>query len=85
LAWRAQEEYAEQIRAEEEHLREASAAKRQQKLQKEQFAQAAGRAAGVAPVKRPMKKKARSKWTAFVVWIQLSLYRFTRGMKNLFH
>jgi hypothetical protein len=85
LAWRAQEEYAEQVRAEEEHLRETSAAKRQQKLEKEQFAQRAGRAAGVAPVKRPMKKKARSKWTAFVVWIQLSLYRFTRGMKNLFH
>ena len=85
LAWRLQEEYAEQVRLEEEHIRTSSASFQRQQREM-QAAQHQVRTTGPTPSRTRTKKKAvRSKWTAFVVWFKLSLYRFTRGMKSVFH
>jgi hypothetical protein len=82
LAWRLQEEYAEQVRLEEEHMMHASSTSFHRK-QRESAAQAGARQ--TAPTQRPKRKKAvRSKWTAFVVWFKLGIYRFTRGLKSMF-
>jgi len=85
LAWRLQEEYAEQVRLEREQIR-ASSASFQRQQREMQAAQQQVRMTGPMPSRPRTKKKAvRSKWTAFVVWFKLSLYRFTRGFKSMFH
>jgi len=85
LAWRLQEEHAEQVRLEREQMR-ASSASFQRQQRELQAAQQQVRTAGPMPSRPRTKKKAvRSKWTAFVVWFKLSLYRFTRGLKSIFH
>jgi hypothetical protein len=77
LAWRLQEEYAEQVRVEEEQMRQsASSFQRQQREIVRQTAPAQSRP--------PRRKRVRSKWQAFLLWFKLGFYRFTRGIKNIF-
>jgi len=75
LAWRLQEEYAEQVRIEEEQMRQSSSSFQRQ--QREFVRQ-------TAPAQSKQKRKVRSKWQAFLLWFNLGFYRFTRGIKNIF-
>ena len=76
IAWRLQEEYAEQVRIEEEQMRQSSTSfQRQQRDFVRQTAPAHS---------RQKRKKVRSKWQAFTLWFKLACYRFTRAVRNLF-
>lgn len=76
LAWRLQEEYAEQVRLEEEQMRQSSTSFQRQQRD------------SVRPAppqqSRPRRKRVRSKWQAFLLWFKLGFYRFTRAIKNVF-
>jgi len=79
LAWRLQEEYAEQLRVEEEQMRQmrqsSSSFQRQQREHIKQTAPAQS---------RRKQKNVRSKWQAFCLWMSLAFYRFTRKVKSVF-
>lgn len=76
LAWRLQEEYAEQLRADEEAMRHSAASLQRQ--QRDYIRQ-------TAPAQtRTRKRRVRSKWQAFVLWFKLGVYRITRGVRNIF-
>lgn len=78
LAWRLQEEYAEQLRVEEEQMRQSSSSFQRQQ-QKEFVRQTAP-----AQSNRHKRKAVRSKWQAFWLWFSLGFYRFTRRVKSVF-
>jgi hypothetical protein len=79
LAWRLQEEYAEQVRLEEEQMRQSSVS--YQRQQQREFVRQTGPTRSVGNRSR---KKVRSKWQAFLLWFNLGFYRFTRGVRNVF-
>jgi len=79
LAWRLQEEYAEQVRLEEEQMRQTSE-RRYQRAQQREFV----RQTGPAQSRNKGRKKVKSKWQAFLLWFKLGFYRFTRGVRNVF-
>jgi hypothetical protein len=70
IAWRLQEEYAEQVRVEEEQLRRGSPH------------QERGRPAVARGKQR--RKEVRNRWQGFWLWVSLRWYRFTRSVRNLF-
>jgi|SRR5579859_7124080 len=77
LAWRLQEEYAEQLRVEEESMR-ASTSSFSRPQRGEGVRQ-------TAPAKsRGKRKVVRNRWQAFWLWVSLGFYRFTRGVKSVF-
>jgi hypothetical protein len=78
LAWRLQEEYAEQLRAEEESMRQSTSSYQQQ--QRDFVRQTAP----AQSARKRNKKAVRSKWQAFCLWFSLGFYRFTRGVKSVF-
>jgi len=81
LAWRLQEEYAEQVRIEEEQMRMSTV--RYQRQQQREFVRQTGPARSPATGKSS-RRKVRSKWQAFLLWFKLGFYRFTRGVRNVF-
>lgn len=80
LAWRLQEEYAEQVRLEEEQMRQSSERRYQLRGEQREFV----RQTGPAQSRVKGRKKVRSKWQAFLLWFKLGFYRFTRGVRNVF-
>jgi hypothetical protein len=81
LAWRLQEEYAEQLRVEEQEMRASIGSFSQQ--QKEIRASVPVTFTST-PRTRPRKKGFKSRWQAFCLWVSLEFYRFTRGVRNIF-
>ena len=77
LAWRLQEEYAEQLRIEEEAMQRRSSA-----FQHHQRESGVRQTAPARSQKRP--RRVRSKWQAFMLWLKLGIYRFTRNVKSVF-
>jgi hypothetical protein len=79
LAWRLQEEYAEQARLEQESMRQSSSSfQRQQREFTSQVRQ-------TAPIQSKRKqKKVKGSWHAFLLWFKLGFYRFTRNVKSCF-
>jgi hypothetical protein len=80
LAWRLQEEYAEQVRLEEEQMRQSTVRRQQREFTRPAY----GGGGGVGGQVRGKRKKVRSKWQAFLLWFKLGFYRFTRGVRNVF-
>ena len=79
LAWRLQEEYAEQVRLEEEQMRQSSVS-----FQRQQQRDYVRQTAPMHSSRGRSKKRVRSKWQAFLLWFKLACYRFTRAARNIF-
>jgi hypothetical protein len=80
LAWRMQEEYAEQLRIDEEQMRSSTHSFQRQQQQQPEFI----RQTAPTSSRPPKRKKVKSKWQSFMLWLQLGLYRFTRSIRNIF-
>jgi hypothetical protein len=81
LAWKLQEEYAEQLRAEEESMRQSSSSYQQQQREAREYVR---QTAPAQSARKRNKKAVKSKWQAFTLWFSLGFYRFTRGVRNIF-
>ena len=79
LAWRLQEEYAEQVRLEEESMRQSSSS-----FQRQQGEFTSHVRQTMPMQSKKKRKKVKGSWHAFLLWFKLGFYRFTRSVKSVF-
>jgi len=89
LAWRLQEEYAEQLRHEEQEMRRSTGSfTRQWQSSQREYGSRTTTTGTSGPGQRTKstsrKKGFKSRWQAFCLWVSLEYYRFTRKVRNIF-
>ena len=84
LAWRLQEEYAEQLRIEEEQMRIQQQSMKGKRREYARGPSVAG--AGTTSSRRSAgrRKQVKNRWQAFWLWVSLGWYRFTRSVRSVF-